>query len=267
MKVYFFRGVIFIFLFLVLGKFNLAYPFEGLEAIDVRSISLGQLKALSQGLTNPAYVPFSEHKQVGVSVFNRFEMKELGTRCIFGLFPNRLIDLNCRLSTFGYDEYQLIEGQAGFAKKITQKFAIGTSVGFLTKNSILEERVQTCLFADISLFWQINEALEWALTTENLIHTRNFQPVFCFTGIKYQLVPTACILMETGFDSQKRFSVNAGIEYEMVRQLTVRGGFRNNPRMPSLGFAYRVEQWNIETAFQFHPELGVSSGISASYFF
>jgi hypothetical protein len=262
-----FKGILFVFLFLFICKFHLAYPFEEVKFIDIRTLSLGQMNALSQGLLNPAYLPFHERKEMGVSVFNRFEMKELSTRSIFGLIPNRLLDMSFHLSMFGYNDYQLIEGQAGFAKKVSSRFSIGTSISYLVQNSILEDRNQTFLQADVSFLWRISDAFDWALTTENLIHTRNSQPVSCFSGIKYQLAPTICILLETGMDSQNQFNISAGLEYEIVKQLTARGGFRNNPKTPSIGFAYKMEHWNIETAFLFHPALGLSSGIAATYSF
>ena len=267
MKVYFFHGIKFFLLFLFISKFQWVYPFDEVRTIDVRTLSFGQMNALSQGLTNPAYLPFLERKQIGVSVFNRFEMKELSTRSVFGLIPNRLLDMSFHLSVFGYDEYQLIEGQAGFAKKLSDGFSIGASVSYLSKNSILEDRTQTYLLADLSFLWRIGDSFEWALTTENLIHTRNSQPAYCFTGIKYQLISEASVLLESGFDFQNRWSISAGVEYEIVKQLTVRGGFRNSLQTPSLGFAYSMQHWNIETAFLFHSELGISSGISVSYLF
>ena len=267
MRMYFLRGMKIAFLFLFISKLQLIYPFEETKSVDVRALSLGQMKSLSQGLTNPAFVPFSERKQIGISVYTRFEIKELSTRSICCLIPNRLIDMSFHLSMFGYDEYQLIEGRAGFAKKLSPSFSIGTSVGYTTKNSILEENVQTYLHADISCFWRINDSFEWALTTENLMHTRNSQPSFCFTGINYQLIPTTGILLEAGYDFRKQFSISAGFEYEIVNQLMVRGGFRNSPKMPSLGFAYKIEHWKVETAFLFHSALGLCSGISVGFLF
>jgi hypothetical protein len=267
MKMYSFQGIRIVFLFLFISKFQLAYPFEELRTVDVRALSLGQMKALSQGLMNPAYLSFSERKQIGVSVFNRFEMKELSTRSIFCLIPNRLIDMNFRLSMFGYNEYQLMEGQAGFAKKLSERFSIGTTVSFISKNSILEESAQSYLLADLSFFWQINDVFEWALTTENLIHSRNSQPSFLHTGVKYRLTTTACVLLEAVYDFQNTFNISAGFEYEIVNQIIVRGGFKNNLHSPSFGFAYKSERWSAETAFLFHSELGVSSGVSVSYFF
>jgi len=264
---YFFRGMKIVILFLFISKIQPVYPIDETKSVDVRTLSLGQMNALSQGLTNPAYIPFLERKQIGVSVFNRFEMKELSTRSIWCLIPNRLLDMSFHLSAFGYSDYQLIEGQAGFAKKISQGFSIGTSVNYITENSILEETVHTYFHADVSFFWRINDSFECALTTENLIHTRNFQPSFCFAGVKYQLMPTACILLEAGYDFQNQLSVSAGLEYEIVRQLMVRGGFRNNPKMPSLGFAYKSERWSVESVFMFHQALGLSSGISVGYSF
>jgi len=267
MEMNFFRGIKIVLLFLFISQFQWVYPFDEVKSIDIRTLSLGQMQSLSQGLTNPAYLSFLERKQIGVSVFNRFEMKELRTQSIFGLIPNRLLDMSFHLSMFGYDDYQLIEGQAGFAKKLSSKFSIGTSISYLVENSILEEKNQTYLQADVSFFWRISDAFEWALTTENLLHTRNSQPFSCFSGINYRLTSTASVMLESGFDSQNRFSVSAGIEYEIIKQLTVRGGFRNNPQTPSLGFAYKLEHWNIETVFLFHQALGLSSGIAVEYYF
>ena len=267
MEMNFFRGIKIVLLFLFISQFQWVYPFDEVKSIDIRTLSLGQMQSLSQGLTNPAYLSFLERKQIGVSVFNRFEMKELRTQSIFGLIPNRLLDMSFHLSMFGYDDYQLIEGQAGFAKKLSSKFSIGTSISYLVENSILEEKNQTYLQADVSFFWRISDAFEWALTTENLLHTRNSQPFSCFSGVNYRLTSTASVMLESGFDSQNRFSVSAGIEYEIIKQLTVRGGFRNNPQTPSLGFAYKLERWNIETVFLFHQALGLSSGIAVEYYF
>jgi len=266
MKSYFCRGMKIVFLFLFIGKFQAAYSFEEVKSIDIRALSLGQVRALSR-LTNPAFLPFSEQKLIGASVFSRFEMKELSTQSVFGLIPNRLLDMNVRLSMFGYSEYQLIEGQAGFAEKLSSNFSIGTSVCYLIENSILGESLRTHLQADVSFLWQINQTFEWALITENLLHTRNSQPAACFSGLRCQLHPATCVLAEAGYDSQKRFHITAGVEYEIVKDLTVRGGFRNNPQAPSLGFAYKVEHWNIETAFLFHQALGLSSGIAIAYIF
>jgi len=264
---YFFRGIKIMFLFLFISKFQWIYPLNEVRFADVRALSLGQVKALSQGIVNPAYLPFLERKQIGVSVFNRYELKELSTRSIFGLIPNSLLDMNFRLSAFGYDEYQLIEGQAGFSKKLSQKLSAGTSISYIAKSSILEESTPKYLIADLGLFWIINDVFEWALTTENLIHTPNSQPTFCYMGGKYKLAPTAYILLESGYDFRNLFSVCAGLEYEIVTDLTVRGGFRNNLQTPSLGFAYQIEHWKTETTFLFHSDLGVSAGIAMCYLF
>jgi len=267
MEINFFRGIKFVFLFLFISQFQWVYSFDETKSIDIRALSLGQMQSLSQGILNPAYLPFLKQVQFGASVFTRYEMNELNTRSIFGLIPNRLLNMSFHLSMFGYDDYQLIEGQAGFAKKLSSKFSIGTSVGYFIKNSILEEEEQTYLQADVSFLWRASDSFEWAFTTENFFHTRNSQPFSCFSGVRYHLASTFSVLLEAGFDPTNQFGVSAGIEYEIIKQLTIRGGFRDNPEMPSIGFAYKMEHWNIDTAFLFHPILGLSSGISVSYSF
>jgi hypothetical protein len=233
----------------------------------MRALSLGQVCALSEGLLNPAYLPFSEQKQVGASVYNRFQMKELSTKSAFGIIPNRFIDAGFHLSVFGYEAYQQMQVQVSPAKKLSNKLAVGATFSYLNENSILEEKSQTFLLADVGVFWRINDSFEGAFTTQNLLHTRNRQQTVCFAGINYRPFSKARILLESSADFQKQWNWSAGFEYEIAGQFAVRGGFRNHPQTPSLGFAYTGAHWKVETAFLLHSVLGLSSGIGMGYFF
>lgn len=266
MRNFFPKGIKFFLLFFSISNFQMVYPFEEVWAIDIRALSLGQVCALSEVL-NPAYLPFSEQKQVGASVYNRFQMKELSTKSVFGTIPNRFIDAGFHLSVFGYEAYQQIQIQVGPAKKLSNKLAVGVAFSYRNENLILEEKNQSFLLADASVFWRINDSFEGAFVTQNLLHTRNRQQTFCFAGINYRPFSGARVLLESGFDFQKQWNLSAGLEYEIAGQFIVRGGFRNNPQMPSLGFAYFGLHWKVETAFLLHSVLGLSSGIGISYLF
>jgi hypothetical protein len=267
MKIYFRFGIKIFFLSLFTHCFQTAYPADETANTDVRALSLGQVKALSQELLNPAFLPFLEQKQFGVSVYNRFEMKELSTKNLYGLIPNPFIDVGFKLSAYGYEDYQLLQGQIALAKKISPDFSIGTNLIYLNENSILDDKTRNYLLADIGVFWRINDSFDWAITTENLLYTMDSCQTLFYTGINYHLSSTCHLLFETGSDFQNAFHISAGIEYEIAEQFTVRGGFRSNPQTPSLGFAYTVNQWNVDAAFLLHPVLGLSSAIGVNYFF
>ena len=252
---------------LCMGISHFAYSQRETNDVDARALALGNSKALSRNLSNPAYLAFTKQKELGASVYNRFEMKELNTMSVHALIPNRMIDAGFLFSTYGYEDYRLIQGQVSLAKKLSSCFSIGTNVTYLNENSILEPESKNYLSADIGLYYRINELFETAFTTENLLHTGNLFHSFYNMGILYRLLPNCTVLLETGSDFSEYFNVKTGIEYEIVGQFAVRAGFRTQPQIPSIGFAYTGMQWRTDVAFLLHPVLGISSAIGIGYFF
>jgi len=250
-----------------MGASHFAYSQRETNDVDARALALGNIKALSRNLSNPAYLAFTNQKEFGASVYNRFGMKELSTMSAYVFVPNKTIDAGFLFSTYGYEEYRLLQGKISLAKKLSSRLSIGTNVTYLNENSILEPESKNYLSADIGLYYCINELLEAAFTSENLLHTSNSFQSFCNVGILYRLLPECNILLETGSDFNKYFEVKAGIEYEIAGQFVVRTGFKTQLKVPSLGFAYIGTKWRTDVAFLLHPVLGLSSSIGMSYYF
>jgi hypothetical protein len=208
-----------------------------------------------------------EYREFGASVYNRFNMKELSTKCVYGMFPNRAIDAGFQLSAYGYEDYQLVQVQASLAKKISSRVAIGTNLIYLNENSILEPESRNHLSADVGLWYRISEWVEWGFMAENLLYTGNSLQFLCHTGILYRLLSNCNLLIECGYDFKNDFRFSTGIEYEIAGQFVALGGFRNNPKTPSLGLAYKGKRWKAETVFLVHPVLGVSTAIGIGCFF
>ena len=263
---YYYKSIL-CFWILWMGVSHFAYSQRETNDIDARSLALGNTKALSQNLSNPAYLSFTNQKEFGASVYNRFGMKELNTMSAYCLVPNRTIDAGFLFSTYGYEEYRLLQGKISLAKKLSSNFSIGTNVTYLNENSMLEPESKNYLSADIGLYYRINELLEAAFTSENLLHTSNSFQSFCNVGILYRLLPDCNILLETASDFNEYFEVKAGIEYKIAGQFVVRTGFRSQLKVPSIGFAYVGTQWKTDIAFLLHPVLGLSSAIGIAYFF
>jgi hypothetical protein len=267
MKVKLLTLVRIVLLFLSVHCYQATYSIDEVSGTDVRSLALGQVKALSRELLNPAFLSFAEQKQLGISVYNRFGMSELSTKGLTAMIPNRIINAGVKFSTYGYEDYQLIQGQIALSKKLSPSLSLGINLIYLAENSILEENMHNYFSGDMGIFWQINDAFDWAFTTENLLSTAiSGRPVF-HTGIDYRLFSPCTVLLETAFNFQGYFQVSAGFECEIAGQFTVRAGFRNRPQTPSLGFAYTYNRWKVDTAFLLHPVLGLSSGIALNYIF
>jgi hypothetical protein len=267
MKSVYSKKLILYFWVLFMGISHSAYPFGETSDVDARALALGNIKALSRGLSNPAYLAFKERKELGAFVYNRFKMKELNTMNIYTLIPNRAIDAGFLFSTYGYEDYRLLQGQMNLAKKLSSSFSIGANLTYMNENSILEPEDKNCFSAGVGFYYRINESLEAAFSAENLLHTISSFHATYNAGILYRLLPACSVLIETGYDFRKYLDIKAGIEYEIAGQFTVRAGFRTQPKTPSIGFAYTGSQWKTEVAFLLHPVLGLSNAIGMAYFF
>jgi hypothetical protein len=208
-----------------------------------------------------------KHSEIGAAVYRRFNIKELDTRAIFLLLPNRFIDAGLQLSSFGFENYGLTQVQASFAKQLSTNFSVGTNLVYLNENSFLEPENRDFFAADAGIFYRTENSLSLGFTAENLLHTDSQFPTVCNAGVGYEIIKNCTVFFEGSYNFQKDFHVSAGIEYLIETQFAVRGGWRNNPKTPSLGAAYIGKQWKAETAFLLHPVLGLSSAVGIAYFF
>ncbi|GHT77916.1 hypothetical protein AGMMS50262_20000 [Bacteroidia bacterium] len=232
-------------------------------ASSLRAFSLGDLRALSDELANPALLPFSEQKQIGVSVYNRFQMKELNTGTLFLKYPNPRLDLGAQVCVFGFDDFRRTQIQLGFSKKVFSDFSVGINLRYQNVFSILEEKTQHDLFSDIGLYYRLNEAICLAFNGQNLLKTQKEQPAGTCFGLSCLVSKQAIFFSEAGYENGFSFAV--GLEYEILEQFLLRCGYQSRSKTPAFGIAYLWKDWTIETGFALHSVLGVSSQIGVSF--
>ncbi|MDR0863601.1 MAG: hypothetical protein LBO74_01555 [Candidatus Symbiothrix sp.] len=233
--------------------------------MDARSFALGNVHALSDELLNPATIAFSEQRQAGISVLNRFQMKELNTANLYLKYPNKWLDAGVKFSTFGYEDYRISQMQASFAKKIAPNLSLGIQLAYLNESSILEENARQTFTSGLGVYYRLNEKIDLALLGENLLHTFDDNPVCGYAGMKYKPFENSVLLLEANYGKETQFTFSLGFEYEILNQFLIRAGFRSNPKTPSFGIAYQWNKWTVEAGFSFHSVLGVSSIIGVNF--
>jgi hypothetical protein len=235
--------------------------------VDTRSFSLGNVHALSNEVLNPASISFSKQKQAGISIMNRFGMKELNSANIYLKYPNQWVGVGLKLSTFGYEDYRIIQSQASLAKKLTNKFSLGVQLAYINESSILEDSSNHFITSGVSIYYVMNEQIALTILGENILHSFKQNLLTVYGGMKYEPIENTTILLEASYGKEALFNFSIGFEYEIFDQLTLSTGFRTNPKMPSLGLAYKWNQWRVETGFSLHPQLGISSMVGINFEF
>jgi hypothetical protein len=253
------------FLVFVLTSIQTSFAIEELNTTDVRSFSLGKVRALSDELLNPANIPFSGRREGGISIFNRFRMKELNTATLYLKYPNRWLDAGVKLATFGYADYRIIQSQFGFAKKIFSDFAMGAYLSYFNESSIMETHSSHHLTSGLGFYFNLNEQVDLALLGENLLATSDENRLNVSAGLKYKVAEHSLFLLEASSGEERRFGFSAGFEYEIFSRFAIRSGFCSNPKTPAFGIAYQWNQWIIDAGFSFHSALGTSSMIGVKF--
>jgi hypothetical protein len=254
-----------LFFFFFLFPFQDLFATDPLFSTDVRSFSLGNIRALSDELLNPATVSFSDKKQLGVAVFNRFEMNELKTASLYLKYPHKLLDTGVKLAAFGYEDYRLTQLQGSFSKKVFTGFAIGIQLTFLNESSRWEESSRSYFSSGLGVYYCLNEQVDLALSGENLLHTSDNAFWNGYAGMKYKPSDSVVLLLEAGGGKDVNFRFSAGLEYTVFDRFTIRSGYDSGSQTPSFGAAYRLNRWTMDVGFSLHSVLGISSMIGINY--
>ena len=156
--------------------FVFLFPVQVLYATDawfdtgVRSFSLGNIRAVGDDWLNPATISFAEGKQLGLAVFNRFQMSELNTANLYYVHPNKFLDAGFRFTSFGYEDYRILQLQGGFSKKIFPDLSIGIQLNFRNIHSRWDEDSQVAFSSGLGVYYRLNEKVDLALLRKLALH-------------------------------------------------------------------------------------------------
>ncbi|MDR1737739.1 MAG: hypothetical protein LBR66_02840 [Candidatus Symbiothrix sp.] len=236
-----------------------------LETTDTRSVSLGGVRALSADLLNPAQVSFTERPFIGLSVLNRFQMKELNTANLSVAFPNVWVDAGVQLATFGFSDYRLSRLQGSFSKKLSGSVAVGIQLAAVVESSILEPTDRYGISSGLGVIYRINEKVDCAVLGENLLTTLPEINRNICAGVNYHAVENVNLLTEVAYGNRTDLYFVAGMEYIVSELFALRAGYNSYTHSPSLGVGFLMHKWRIDAGFSFHSVLGLNSAIGVIY--
>ncbi|MDR0427511.1 MAG: hypothetical protein LBH12_02785, partial [Dysgonamonadaceae bacterium] len=224
------------------------------------------IRALSDELQNPAVLSVQAHPELGLSVLNRFEMKELNTAGMYLKYPNRLLDCGFRLSTFGYDEYRISNIQLSSAKKVTSRLSLGANLLYYNESSILNDESGHYFSSDLGFRYLLTDRINIAVLFENILRSDSERSLFsACLGFEYTPYKHTSFLMEASCGEDKKVNLSVGVESVLSDRFILRAGLKAESQTPSFGIGYMMDKWVIESGFSFHSELGVSSIIGVRF--
>jgi hypothetical protein len=216
-------------------------------------------------LQNQASLGFNTSFFSGVSYADRFSLKELGTRTAFVVVPSGKASLGAVYSQFGYTDFKRISGGLACGIRLSDKIAAGVQVDYFSENSSADYynyRILTCETGVIitpdentSIGFHISNPVPNSLRKESMpLRIRAGAGTYLnssiFSGFEIEMSSGSSLVLKTGF------------EYEVLKDLRVRGGFVTKNNAFTFGMGYGVKMMMADIGFAIHDRLGISTTVS-----
>lgn len=84
-------------------------------------------------------------------------------------------------------------------------------------------------------------------------------------GFNYKFSDKVLVAIETEKEIDHTAEFKTGIEYQIIRDLYLRGGISSNPSMSSFGFGLNIKQFRLDFSSSFHSSFGYIPQIGLLY--
>ncbi len=250
----------------------------GFSDAGSRSNSMGNASAtltdVYSAQNNQAALAYLEHLSVGFSTQNYF-MVDGGISSHYGAFALPLknagsfgLSVNYKGdATFNQSKIGL-----GYGRKLTDELAVGLQLDYVG-TSTSEVGSGAAFTFDIGLLYKPAKTIS--------IGAKIFNPIRAKTGLESEQELPSLINLGIGYHPSEKILICAeaeqemdetlrgkfGLEYHIIDQLFLRGGYITYPSMFSCGIGIQIKQFKLDLSSQFHQQLGPTPGLGISYDF
>lgn len=247
------------------------YPFGGRAAgMSNASVTLYDFWSVSH---NQAGLARMENLAVGVYFENRFLAEELNFGAGAVVYPTRSGVLGVSFTYFGFELYNETKIGLAYARDFGERFSIGMQLNY--QNTSIGENYgnKGNITAELGAIFHLLPQLSIGAHIFNPARAKigDFAderiPTILKTGLGYEFSERVLVVVEAEQSINHEPVFKAGIEYQIIDPLYVRGGIGTNPNSNSFGFGLEMKNLQIDLATSYHYILGYSPQISMIYNF
>jgi hypothetical protein len=253
------------------------YSFAGNENLPIgaRSSAIGHASLNLQDIWsiyhNQAGLANLEKIGGGIYYESRFTMKELSLKGGVVAIPTKFGTFGVSVTSFGYKLYNESKYGLAYGMKLGDKLRGGVQLnyhqtrlgeGYGNFNAISGE---IGLQADISDEFSIGAHVYNPTFTKMAEYNNERIPTALRLGAMYKVNKKVFFAAEAYKNIYDRASFRAGIEYQVVDILYLRGGIGTEPTLASFGFGLKLKNFFVDVASSYHSTLGFSPQVSISY--
>ncbi|MBC7412224.1 MAG: hypothetical protein H7331_07205 [Bacteroidia bacterium] len=210
----------------------------------------------------------------GLYVENRYLVKELTNYGIMAAIPTKKGNFGLNIGSQGGKGLNTTRIGVGYARAFSKWFNVGMSLNYInTKFSDayygsankftvavgMQAKVVDNLYIGAHLY---NPTL--TLISKNEVY-KEYVPTTINIGMRYDFSKVLSALVQVDKNTISKPKINLGVEYRIVEQFYLRGGFSSNDIRSSFGFGYKSKQLTIDFAAGYHYKIGFVPQFSLAF--
>ena len=164
--------------------------------------------------------------------------------------------------TYGFKLYRESRFVLGFSYKYLKNFYFGLTLNYQTV-SILNYGSSNTIFFSIGALAYISKKVRWGFSLQNLNrasyeNTEDQIPVIIRTGFSYDLINNLSVNLSVEKDIKYNPNFHFGIDYKIIKYISLRTGFSNEPSRYSAGIGIHYSTFNLGYSIFTHQDLGLT---------
>ncbi len=223
---------------------------------------------------NPANLAFIKHKELAMSIENRFFIKELSYNHITVVMPLYKGSIGITNSLYGYTLFNQNHLSVAYGLKLLDHVSFGVSLNYLTLNMADIYGRAHSITGSIGLTTTYFDNMIIAISTFNPWRSTYFNnpssektPNYYKIGVQYFYSPHLKLIGEVENTNTQLINFRSGVAFSMLSNLTFRIGMATHPIIGTFGFSYQYKKLSIDFTVAYHVVLKASSQFGVTYAF
>lgn len=225
-------------------------------------------------VNNQASLADFEHPVAGIGYDNEFLLKELSTKHVAAIVPFKpggVFSLN--IAQFGYSAFNLNRIGLAYGMKFSSSFSGGIQLDYIHLHLDDVYGNSGAFTFELGLMYKLND--KW------IFGTHVFNPVSVSlsgyndermnasvsAGASFIASEQVTLFGEVEKQMAYKPSIKGGIDYTIMKFLSIRAGATSNPTRLSFGFGLGFGNFKIDVAGKYHQILGFSPSTGIVYTF
>lgn len=267
MKLYY---AIIIFCALTLSAYSQYNP--GAKQISLSNSDVALSNDVFSLFNNPAGLSQMNWREIGVYYSPApFGLTELANGYVAYHEPTDIGSFAIGGMSYGFELYREAKISLGYSYNYQNKFFAGAAINYQTV-SIQNYGNDGVLFINAGGLAYVTNSLRFGFVIQNLNRAsfgndKDQIPMIFNTGFSLDVIDDMTVNLAIEKDIDYKASVQFGIDYDIIDNLSLRTGFSNEPSKYSAGIGINYSIFSFDYALFTHPDLGLThqAGIIISF--